>query len=298
MPDVDGLFFVRLNDPHTVENAVGLTGATAGLTLIDPRRLSVGGRIAYRAALGAITGWATWTAVRTEHEYLMPTAAKIGVTAGAVGVVLALCEASEALDARIHDALASSGVRRPRLAMAGATAALGVGSWWLARRVDNEFPDFEPDDDPATPETVPVPEEVRALVSAILEKTESFGARELRAQLAQAGAIAYMGEREDEFYPGIGFEVPEKLPHAVPANATFPVIGRYRPLDGRTFDVRLFVSEGRLASLDVFHSAEWSEDEIFEWEMSGRSVQDLPGWPSPDELAFLIETPEGLAALA
>lgn len=297
MPEVDGLFFARLNDPHAVENGVALAGATAALTLIEPRRLSVSGRLAYRAALGAITGWAAWTAVRTEHEYLMPTTSKIGVTAGAVGVALALCEAGEALDTRIHDALARRGVRRPRLAMAGATAALGVGSWWLARRVDNEFPDFESDDDLDAPGAVPLPNEVRALVTAILEKTEGFGAPELRTQLAQASASLYVGEREDDFYPGIGFEVPEELSRAVPATATFPVIGRYRQLGGRTFDWHLFIAEGLLRSFHAAPGADWSDDEVCAWETSGHSVQDIPGWPSPEELEFLIETRDGLVAL-
>lgn len=220
MPEVDGLFLLRLNDPHAVENGVALAGATAALTLIEPRRLSVSGRLAYRAALGAITGWAAWTAVRTEHEYLMPTTSKIGVTAGAVGVALALCEAGEALDARIHDALARGAecagraspwrVQPPR-------SAWGVGGW-LA-----EWTTSSRTLSPTTIWTPLAPSLSRMRCGRSSPPSsipEGFGAPELRTQLAPSASL-YVGEREDDFYPGIGFEVPE-VSRAVPATATFP----------------------------------------------------------------------------
>lgn len=294
MPEIDEMFFIRANDPSTVENAVVLTIATAGLTLIEPRTLDVAGRLAYRSAIGALAGWGAWTAVRTEHEYLMPPAAKAGVTVGAVGAALTLCELGESIDGKLVDALQRAGVRRPRIWLAAATAVLGLGTWWLGRRVDSALPSFDETEEEYEQEKVELPSEVRALASALLGCTESFGAPALRAQLELAQAEIYLGEKEDEFYPGIGILVPEGLPRAVPADAQFPVTGRYRPIEGRTFDVRITIANGYIANLDVTTGADWSEQERFEWDMNDRSVQEIPGWPSPNELEFLIETPNGL----
>lgn len=287
----------RINDPNSVENGIVFTAATAGLALIDPRTLGVGGRLAYRSALAALTGWVTWTALRTEEDYLLPGVAKAGFTAGVVGATLGFAEAGEALDGKLHDALARMGVRKPRLAMAAATAALGVTAWWSGTKLDDlgDGTEIEFDDGDFEPEYVDVPEEVRVLATALLGATDSFGAAELRAQLDAARAEIYLGEIEDAFYPGIGFTVPKDLPRAVPGDASFPAIGRYHPVDGRSFDVRLHIQEGRIASLDVVTGEDWSEAEIEEWIMTNRSTQEITHWPAPEELTFLIETREGLA---
>ncbi|MFT3944207.1 MAG: hypothetical protein QM705_10370 [Ancrocorticia sp.] len=291
----------RLNDPNSLENGLVLTAATSALTLVDPRRIGVGGRIAYRGALAGITGWTMWTAVRAEHDLLMPFSAKIGVVTSGVGLVLAFTEAGEALDGKLHDALVRAGVRRPRLAMAAASAILGFAAWWEGRHESQPFVELVGDDvvdgegeTYAEDETVDLPEDVHALVAALLEKTDAYGAPELREQLTQARALLSNGEIEDAFYPGIGFEVPRELPRAVPGDCAFPVIGRYRPIDGRTFDVRLSTQMGRLSSLYIYTGSDWSDEENFEWDMSGRSLQEIPDWPTPDELEFLIETPNGL----
>src|SRR5690606_32204532 len=113
MPEMAGPV-ARLNDPTTVENGLVFSAATAALALVDPRGLGAGGRLAYRGAIGALTGWTTWTAVRGEPGHLLPPVAKIGLTVGAAGVALGLCDAGEALDGRIHDRLVRLGVRRPR----------------------------------------------------------------------------------------------------------------------------------------------------------------------------------------
>ena len=284
----------RVNDPESVENAAVLTAAVSGLTLIEPRRLGTGGRVVYRSAVAVLTGWVAWSGLRGTPEYMLPCPAKWGYVAAASGLALGLAEADEKLDGVIHDALVRAGVKRPRRLMAAGAAVLSVGAWWFAKKLDDGTAEEYEEDEFEEPEYVDVPELVRALTSALLERTESFGAPELRAQLAHARAQLYIGEKEDEFYPGLGFEVPRELPRAVPGDANFPVIGRYRPIEGRTFDVRLYVQEGKLGTLDIQTGADWSEDENNAWYEADRSTQEITRWPRPDELEFLIETPAGL----
>lgn len=291
-------FAARVNDPNSAENAVVLAALTGALTLVEPRALRVGGRLLYRSALAALTGWMTWSLVRDEEEYILPATAKVGITMGAVGTTLALSEAGEALDRAINDSLTRMGVSRPRFVMAAATAGFSIASSWLGRQIDNDSFEFEDADGTEggsfEDEAVETPSEVRDLIAALIERTDNFGSAEIRAQLEQVRAHIYLGEDPDTFYPGIGFSVPADLPRAVPGNGNFPVIGRYRPIDGKTFDVVLLIQDGRLANLDVVTGSDWSDDENLEWMMTDRSTQEITRWPRPDELEFLIETPNGL----
>lgn len=144
----------RLNDPKSLENGLVMTATTSALTLVDPRRIGVGGRLAYRGALAAITGWATWTAVQSEDESPVPFSAKFGVVTSAVGITLAFAEAGEALDSKLHDALTRAGVRKPRLVMAAMTAILGFVAWQAGRHLDeNQQPFIQFDDDVTEPDT-------------------------------------------------------------------------------------------------------------------------------------------------
>ncbi|GAA3652381.1 hypothetical protein [Microbacterium marinilacus] len=132
------------------------------------------------------------------------------------------------------------------------------------------------------------------LVEALLAADEGYGSAELRAQLASARAVRYEGPDPDGFWPGIGLEVPGDLPLAVPGDANFPVVGLYRPLDGRVFEVYLTVLGGRLSTLSISEGRDWTEDEQVEWMEAGRGVHELPGWPVPADLELLVETPGGL----
>lgn len=125
----------QLNDVNSVVNGLVSTALTAGLTLIDPRGLTVGRRAAYRGVLAALTAWVTWSALRSD-EVAASRAARAGVAAGAAGAVLGFAELGEALDARMHDGLARAGAARPRLWLAAAAAVLSLVSWWGGRTAD------------------------------------------------------------------------------------------------------------------------------------------------------------------
>ncbi|MGM1030152.1 MAG: hypothetical protein ACQEWM_09870 [Actinomycetota bacterium] len=285
---------VDLGDADSVAHGVASTAAVAGLTLIDPRDLRPGSRLLYRAVVAGVTAWTTWAVVRTDAAALSP-GARLGMVVGAAGATLGVAEAGEALDARMHDRLRAAGVGRPRALLAAAAGALSLTGWWLGRRSSAaEVATVAGGVDEATEQLIDVPDDVRAIAERLLAATDGFGAPELRAQLAAGRAAVWEGPEPEAFWPGIGFAVPADAPLAVPGDASFPVIGRYPALDGRSFDVALGVQDGRLAVLSIGEGRDWSDDARIAWMEADRGVHELPGWPSPDALELLIETSEGL----
>lgn len=294
----------RLGDARSVEHGVVTSAATGALALIDPAALGPRARFALRLANAGLGAVVVWASLRDEPQLQDQPGLRGGLTAGAAGLTLAAAELGEAADARFQHRLERAGVPAPRLAMALGAVAATAASWWFSKRsadqreleelerlFDDELPMLEE-------QLVDVPAPVRALVEALLERSEDHGSYELRAQLKLARAVEYDGEGEEAFYPGIGFAIPEGSPLAVPGNANFPVVGRYTALDDRIFDAVVSVQEGRLANLLVQPASDWTEEEQLDWFEQGRDVQELPGWPTPDQLEFLVETREGLKPLA
>lgn len=286
----------RLTDPTSASHIALTSAATGALALFDPARRGVGGRVALRAGAAVLNGFMTWCDAGRSH----PAIGRFGMTAAAVGAGLALSEAGDAIDARLDGFVRRRGVRHPRLILGLGAAALMLGAHALSLRIDAALDrdhDDLLDDDFLDDEPIEIPAAVLELAAALLARTDGFGAPALRAQLAAARAIEYLGEDEASFYPGIGFTMPADLLLAVPAEARFPVIGRYHPFDGRSADVYLSISEGRLASLSITTGDDWDVEEQIAWMEAGGSMQDLSGWPTPGELTFLVETPEGLKPL-
>lgn len=296
-----GAIISKLGDGRSNTHMFASTAAMTALALINPRRLTPGKRAAYRTAVAGLTGWMAWAAMNEQSSQTsVAPEVKVGVTTAAAGIALGGADLGETLDGKIHDALLKRGATRPRLWMAAATAVLNLAVLTLDRKSDawlaqpDTLDNGEYDELEGLEATlVDLPDDVRALIETLLDATESFGAAELRTQLERAKLEEWVGEDESSFYPGAGLHTDPDLALAVPGNGNFPVIGRFRALDGLTFDVYLTLQEGRLASLSISEAADWTEDAMIEWFEAGRSVQELDGWPHPDELELLIETPEG-----
>lgn len=282
----------HVNDPNHPAHGVISTALVAGLTLVDPRPLTTGRRLVYRGAVAALTAWTVAVSLRSADEIgVIPPAGRAAITVGAAGAALGVAEAGEALDARMHDRLARSGARRPRVWLAAGGAVLSLAAWWLGRLSDSAQSageDSEPED-----VLIELPDDVRTLAERVLSATDAFGAPELRAQLAQARLIDEREEPGATFWPSARLHVPDGSPRAVPGEATFPVIGRFRALDDRTFDLRVLVVAGRLDSLHVEESADWTSEDWDGWYGAGRDLDELGAWPAPDGLELLIETKDG-----
>lgn len=288
----------RLTDPRSVVHGAASTAAVAALSLVDPRRLGPGARLAYRAAEAALAAWVTWSAFDDPELRHLPRGTRLSAAMTAAGVTMGLADASEAVDARMTSRMERAGVAQPRLVIAAASTLLSAGVWWLGRRgaepaadVVEVLDELGDELDPA-----PLPDAVRAIAAALLGATDGFGASELRAQLDSAQAVVYEGAGgRDAFWPGIGFRVDPELPRAVPGNGTFPVIGRFRALEGRTFDAYLVIADGRLDTLAISEGADWTPDDMEAWFTDDRSTEELGAWPDAASLELLAETPQGLA---
>jgi len=291
-------FARRVNDPGSVVHGVVSTGLAAGLVLIEPRKLTTGRRLAYRGVVAAVTAWTVWASLRpgssSEADPVGPVG-RAAVTTGAAGAAFGAAEAGEAIDARLHDGLASAGARRPRLWLAAAAAALSAAAWWIGRLGDRiDIDDADTWDEP-TQFVVDVPEDVRALAVQLLSATDECGAPELRVQFDGARLVSYDEGRVETGFAQ--FDTPEGFSRAVPGDATFPVIGRFRALEDRTFDVRLVVENGRLDSIHIHEGADWTPAEQAAWNDAGHDITDLGAWPLPEQIDLLVETPAGYRPL-
>jgi hypothetical protein len=270
----------RLGDPHSTEFGVVSSVALGALSLIDPSALTPGRRAAYRTALAAVTGAMTWTAARSEFASVE---ARIGTTVGATGAALGLAEAGEAVDARMQRGLLRLGVRRPRAVIAATSVAFAAATFladraWSLRAV--------PDPDALGWEDRMLPDPVRVLTSALLARTDAFGAPELRAQLETARERTFTNERfrSPSF---VQFAVADDAPLAVPGNAAFPVTARFAAPDGTLYVVTLAIGDGRLASLEMVEVTDDGDE----------PTSEMDRWPEAHEVTLHVETPLGTVPL-
>lgn len=287
MDDTDTLF-----PPTDATSALGVDLAVAGLsgalTLVDPARLGLAGRLAFRTSQAAIVGALTWITSKDVPELEWQTEKRVAMVAGAVAMTYAFAEVAEAVDAAAVRGLARRGVRRPRLAVAAGSVAAALGLAVLDRRT-RSLGTAEEDDVVDIVER-PLPERVRDIIAAILERSEDHDSLRLRAQLLVASEQVW---GEDEFGHAVEITVPDDVPLAVPHEFAFPVSAHFRTRRGVPCEIRLLVVQGHLASLvmDV-HSPEW--DEIAdEWDDAGGDpdpLADIGDWPLLEELTFVTET--------
>ncbi len=281
----------RLNDANSVTHGVVTTGLTAGLAAIEPRRLTTGRRVAYRSAIAALTAWTVWASLRpTAEPDLVGPIGRGALATGAAGAAFGLAEAGEALDARLHDGLVRRGSHHPRWWLVAGQAALSLGAWWIGRgRPRGAGPEL--DEHASAAAAVELPREVRALAELLLSATDDHGAPELRAQRADARLVR--DDPEAPFWPWLSLETAPEGPRAVPGTATFPVLGRYRALDDRTFDVRLRVEGGRIDGLHIEEGDDWTPEDRERWDDTDRDLSALAGWPTADAIELFIETAHG-----
>lgn len=298
-------FVRRLNDPNSVTNGIVSTVLVTALAYVEPRKLTPGKRLAYRGAIAALSAWTVWSGLRPreadggEADPAGPIG-RAALTTGAAGAVLGLSEVSEAIDGRLHDGLVRAGARRPRLWMAGGEAVLAIAGWWAGRAgeraLENSDLQYSGSDDPIDGTQRELPGDVRILLERILTVSDAHGSSELRAQLASARLLVF-GDEQDEV-PCAQLETDPELPRAVPGTAMFPVIGRFRALNDRTFELRVFVENGRLERLEISEAADWTPEELESWWSEGRSTDEITAWPSVESVEFLVETADGYRPLA
>jgi hypothetical protein len=271
----------RLTDPRSLENGLASSAAMGALTLIDPARLSPGGRLAYRGAMAALAAAGVAIELNADDDdlFLDPTS-RVAITVGAAGLILGMAEVSEHWDARMYGYLAQRGVSRPRLLMAAGATAFSLASFALGRLVTRPQPAGRWDDLVLQP----VPAEVRALVLGLLDATDGYGADQLRAQLETAQVEA---SAAGDFSSVVEFVVPDGAQRAIPHDFTFPVKAHFRTDSGEEVRALLIVQDGKLDAL-VLDSVADNGD--FENEDGPVDLDDAGRWPALHEVTFVLDS--------
>ncbi|ATG55556.1 hypothetical protein CFK41_12820 [Brachybacterium ginsengisoli] len=250
-------------------------GAVGALSLIEPRRLGPWTRAAYRVGTAAVSGLLVADTTTEEGALLDPTLD--GLLGG--GVTLGLMDLSEHLDHRIVGGLHRLGVSRPRLLLAGIGAA-GAAVLYLVQTPTwtERGGELAPSEDGQA--TVEMPEQVRALIAALLEPPvdggDHAGAPALRTQLDSTRIVEVDSGSSDVML------VVERAEHlAVPWNQTWPVTGRFDQ-GGFCFSLELQIDDGRLGMLSVMVLDEDERaDEALEF-------LDRPGYELPTPQAITL----------
>lgn len=280
-------------NPASVTYGLLLTSATAGLELIDPRKLSTGRRALYRTACAATNAWVAWSESRPQSDYPhIPTHVRAALAVASAGATLGFAGASERLDGKLHNWLASKGVRKPRHILATASALLTLGAWATGRMIDAKTPQLDSDD--FERKLVEVPQKVLNLVDRLLASTELCGAAELREQWQHAKCYEYL-DTPTTLCSSLDIEVPENTPLAVPHDATFPVVARFESIEGKRHFISIRISGGKLSEISTEPRKSWTdEDEYYAWLDSDDSSDTIEKWPDLAEITLHIETPAGL----
>jgi hypothetical protein len=274
-----------LTDPDSLPFALTSAALIGAGTLLDPSRLSVGGRAALRFGTAAFTGVSVMLGLRKTP--IVPAATAISAAVAAMGSVLALSEATEALDARMQRALVRAGSRRPRLVLAGLASVLSL-SVYAADRIAARR--GEPDEVEEGLVLRPIAPELRSLIDGMLGHTERYAAAALRAQLETVQQQFWSGPQDDIAFVSVAeFTVDETLPRAVPHEFTFPVKARFTTPRGVPVEVALVISGGRLASLVM--DVDLSDPRLDEID-DGDPLQGITEWPSRDDVRYVEDTPD------
>lgn len=293
----------KLNSPNSFVHGVASTAAITGLALVDPRKLTTGRRLAYRGAVAGLSAWIMHASLRPINEDfdLIGPVGRAAITTGSASTAFGFTEVGEALDARLHDKIKRAGARRPRLWLAAGEGAVAATAWWLGRRIDNaadanveEFGKFGAE---APARTMPVrtlhevPDDLWAIMTAMLEATDEFGSPQLREQLA-ASSVYHWNGAEPDFNAG-QFHVPNHIPRLVPGNYRFPVIGQFTAFGDLTFTIQFFVDDGYLGSVHIESTDDWTNEQQLRWDSICEDIPERDLIPSPDDVELLIETNTG-----
>ncbi|MCG6568311.1 hypothetical protein [Tessaracoccus sp. ZS01] len=237
--------------------AVLKSAAWAGITLIDPNRLSGWKKHAYWLAMAG--GTAAEVALPDDGTY-RPAGLSTGLALGTAGVTYGAQDLLARSDAWSIKQLQRLGIKRPRL-----WAAVGVFASMMAVSLAQGSEPAEEDADgfdefgQPLPETLePLPAEVRAVITALLDAVDDYGSEELRVQLEDA----VCRDEDGHFLLVPDPEAPPTLldSYTFPASATFT-------RDGATHVLMLDIEDGQLSYLSHMMEPYPEDDADVDWSL-------------------------------
>lgn len=118
-----------------------------------------------------------------------------------------------------------------------------------------------------------LPEDVRAIIGALLDAVDGYDSDRLQAQLATARAGS-VGDPQ-----AIGLSIDEDAPTTLLDSFLWPVVATFER-DGKTHEVLLEIAEGRLWRLSQYVDDETVDPMTHDWS-----------WPAVEELTITPGSP-------
>lgn len=267
-----------LSDPASPVFGVLATAVMGAIALIDVSTLDDRQRRTAHIGTAAVTGLYIGVTIGGKHT---PVRVVAGLAAAAAA--LRFADLADTIDARLEEYLRRTGTRHPRRWMAAGTAVVTFAGF-LSDRAAAKEKQVTAMWDNSSEQVRSLDPRVRELIEGILDATDIIGARELREQLAVAQEIFW----SDEFISTVYFAVPPGMPRAVPHDQIFPVRARLNALDGATYQLVLYLSDGYLNHLAVEPLVPQDVEPLDSL---------LAGWPNPSDVVHVLDSSDGTKVL-
>lgn len=237
--------------------AVAKATAWAGITLIDPNKLTGWRKHAYWLAMAGGTAAEVAMPMTPDDGIYRSPETTLGIAAGTGGIIYGAQDLLARSDAWSIGLLEKIGLKKPRAWAAAAVFASMLGSSILEAKTAPEAEEYDEErPDRATLE--PLPEKVRAVIAQLLDAVDGYGSEELRAQLD--GAVCR--PEDGQFLLMADPEAPRTLLESY----TFPATAIFER-DGVNHILMLDIEEGQLAYLSHFVEPFQEDENAVDWSL-------------------------------
>lgn len=260
----------QLADPDSPAHILSYAAITGALTLLAPWRRKPGASLAIHSAETVVSATTSAMMLR-KMPALRDTA---GYVVGVFGLVIGLGPVGDAMNRRIDDALTRRGVRNVPAWMAlGAAAVTALSLFTPKDRADAESTDEE-----LSGERVePLDDNLRAIVSGIIDAVDVLDVSALRGQLTTARQSTW--DEPGEPTTVLQIVVDDSSARFTPYCCVLPVQARF-DVDGTAIAASLFVEDGLLQSVTLDFVTEPEEFTPFE---------GVTTWPHLADVSFVDE---------
>lgn len=247
--------------------AVAKSTAWAGITLIDPNKLTGWRKQAYWLAMAGGTAAEVAMPMAPDDGMYRPVELTTGIAVGTGGIVYGAQELLARGDAWSIGLLRKLGLKQPRVWAAAAVFASTLGTALGEAKFAPEGED-EGLDRPAPESLQPLPAELRATIEAMLDAVDGYGSDELRAQLEDAVCSEEMGH--------FALVTDSESPRTLLDSYTFPATALFTR-DGINHILMLDIEDGRMAYLSHLIEPYQEDETTVDWSL-----------PDVSELEFVL----------
>lgn len=237
--------------------AVAKSAAWAGITLIDPNKLTGWRKQAYWLAMAGGTAAEIAAPMGPDDGIYRSPETTLGIATGAGGIIYGAQELLARSDAWSIGVLRKLGLKQPRVWAAAAVFATALSSAVLEAKVGPEEDEYD-EELPDRSTLEPLPENARALIEQLLDAVDGYGSDELRAQLEgvvcrpESGHFLLMADPES--------------PRTLLDSYTFPASALFTR-DGVNHILMLDIEEGQMQYLSHFVEPFQEDENLVDWSL-------------------------------